>query len=217
MSYFMNIDINAIMSELSKSKNPFFVSERHFQIAFALILKRMYKNFEVIPEYVFECKSDSKSYHVDLVTIDNTSKDMCAFEFKYVLNAGWTMINGAKYDFRNHSAADIRRAQFIYDIHRLENVLVEGKDRGFKRGYAIILTNMSRIYEEGTGKKNIDAQFDISKQTKMIKSGLHKFKKTSHKYKLDNVKLRSEYPIIWHNYKKSETAKEFKFLSIKVK
>lgn len=202
----MTINIKEIMDKLKENKYPFFVSERHFQVAFALALKEKYKNLTIIPEYVFENK-----YHIDLVAIDNRTKHMVAFEFKYVLNGGRiTLSNNQEYKFRDHSAANIRREQVLYDIYRIEDVL--RKDKNFKEGYAIILTNMARIFEKGTNGK--DKAFDICQNKKVISKGKHKFENSKFDHK--PIILSNSYPIKWEDYGESEGSKKFKYLSIKI-
>ncbi len=198
------------MNKLRNNDHPFFVSESHFQVAFALALKEEYKNLTVVPEYPFK-KDKKHTFHIDLVVIDNKTKEMAAIEFKYVLNGGRIILsNNKEHNLRDHSAANLRREDYLEDIQRIEYILSNDKD--FKEGYAIILTNMARIYEKGTNGK--DKAFDISQSKEEISKGKHKF--IDSKFDHKPIILSNDYTIHWEDYGEIKDSKKFKYLSIKI-
>ena len=134
----MNLDVKNILKELS-AKRPLFHNEKDFQIEFALALQSI--GFKIRLE-TYVGKENGKRKYIDLVAIDEETKECYLFEFKYKTINKKEVINDELYDFFNHGARDLGSYAFLKDVERIENQLNKSiLGYKVKEGYAIFLTN----------------------------------------------------------------------------
>lgn len=190
----MEFNVNRVLENMAKKDYPYFVSERHFQVAFIIEAKNLYKNYYFYPEYVYKDK-----YHIDLLVCDEKDNERIALEFKYVVTSGKINISkNNSYQLKKQAAINIRRYQCIKDINRLETY-VDSPDLKCKKGYFILLTN-DHLFWEGTTKNSVDYDFDIKDKT-TLKAGNHKYKGQNKKAKKQReVSIKHDYPIKYKRY-----------------
>jgi len=168
----MNEEIlKEIMGELSEER-PLFHSEADFQFALALAIEKHYrdeadKKVEIRLERCIAIEKDNKgnpkSWYIDIwVDLGGTIHPI---ELKYKTRGEKKAIQAVavegkreKYRLKNQGANDVGRFDYLWDIHRIEQIsklaksdkVKFGEEAGeeFGEGYAIILTNDHLYWEE---------------------------------------------------------------------
>lgn len=140
-----NLDIanrlgaQAVIDEL-RSRRPVFHSEADFQHAFGQVIHDLDPTLHVR----LEVRQENAEY-LDLLCFGAIGRT--AIEFKYV-TAGWQGkggITGENFELRHHSATDLARRNFVFDIERLERFCAARKGTN---GLAILLTNDASLWKE---------------------------------------------------------------------
>ena len=131
------LDIQKLMADLSIHR-PIFHSEADFQHALA------WQIHEVMPDcgirLEFPPFSDKRMY-LDIWL----STSRIAIELKFAtrkLECEW---NGENFSLRDQSAQDVKRYDFLKDIQRLEQVVMDGNADA---GFAVLLTNDHLYWKE---------------------------------------------------------------------
>lgn len=157
-------DIVNVLQKLSISR-PAFCSEADFQLALAWELKKYLEQkqcctYEVFIERRFEI--DCKGCYVDICL--ESKDEIYLIELKYKTICETVVVSsilGEKYTLREQAANDLGRYGYLKDIHRIENIL-ENSPKNIRKGFAIILTNDPKYYQEPTTPlKTIDRTFRI--------------------------------------------------------
>lgn len=130
---------------------PYFVSEAHLQMTFALEVAKLNNKYIVIPEYPI--KNNKGHDEIDLVIIDGNDNKKTLIEFKHrtynTNNKNKLFVDicyGAtpifsQFSPRNHGAQPQACYDCWSDIKRLEDYIVYGQDKQFDKGFFIFITN----------------------------------------------------------------------------
>ncbi len=217
--------LESIMQEMGKEGN-IFQNESGFQKTFAEKIKAEVPECEVF----MECWTANSLYgrcYTDII-IQLPQKKYIAIELKYKLAA----CEGTK--FKNQSAQDLGRYDFLYDVYRNEQLL-ENSLLGYEfvSGYTIILTNDHLYWRVPSKTFNYD-QFrldngnDDLKIPVVIQRGKKEWGYTPSKlektYREGPICLKKDYEYTWTDYCKcgensSEKEKNniFKYLIFETK
>ena len=142
-----------VMDELATDR-PVFHSEADFQFAFAQAIVRAAPDVAIRLE---ARQSGDRAEYVDLVARGTESTFI---EFKYA-TATWAGTDGLTdepFALRDHAAMDLTRLHFLHDVWRLERFV---GDRPGANGFAVLLTNVSSLWEHPRGGPTRDAKFRI--------------------------------------------------------
>lgn len=185
-----------ILEELSEER-PLFHSEADFQYSLAWKIKQEISKCDIRLERPYL----SKVGKVELDIFANADGCKVGLELKYVTREYEKQIGNESYALKTHSASPLRRYDFIKDVQRLENLLLNGD---IDIGYAIFLTNDSSYRANARGQ---GAAFDISTE---IRIGDHAWDEgtsisSTGKSRKNNIAIRKDYVLNWINYG------EFKF------
>lgn len=132
------MDINTLhraLDSLATSRNAFW-SEADFQFALAWELKTLIPTAEIH----LERRDAVHKYYVDIWVEENGS--VFPIELKYKTKAA--SVGGVV--LLNQSAVDFGCFDYLWDIHRLEDLVASYSDDGHVRGFAVMLTNDSAYY-----------------------------------------------------------------------
>ena len=159
--------IQQVLEKLGLDRKVFY-SEDDFKhsVAFGIHDKFDKKNADLdirleVPKNVeFQFRNGStleKEIYLDILL---TCKEcMWPIELKYKTKKSKLSVDREVYNLKNHSARDVSRYNFRKDIYRIEKLK---KHPIFKNGYAIILTNDSKYWEDDTDEINMDGNYRIS-------------------------------------------------------
>lgn len=203
-----SIEIADILDE--KLNRPFH-SEADFQHSLAWRLHREYCkgiNRQIRLEVPIQNK------YIDIVIKEN--KKIVPIELKYKTAA----LQTNEFCLKNHGSHDTSRYDYIKDIRRIEQIVME--QEGY--GYAIFLTNDKLYWQEPRQNTTQDEQFRLH-EGRILKGQL-KWRKdtkasTMTKKRMQPIKLENEYELNWkdYNYKNFCVAKRncrFRYLAIKI-
>lgn len=132
--------LTTAINNLAK-KRPAFYSEADFQFSLAWELKTLLPNANIY----LERYEPTFNYHVDIWIEENG--DFFPIELKYKTKKDEAFINGQKITLKDHSAIPLGSYDYLKDIRRIENL---SQLPGFKKGYAVMLTNESMYYGTNT-------------------------------------------------------------------
>ena len=199
----MTINVFNIIKELS-AKRPLFHNEKDFQFEFALVLQSI--GFKIRLE-TYVGKENGKRKYIDLVAIDEETKECYLFEFKYKTINKKEVINDELYDFFNHGARDLGSYAFLKDVERIENQLNKSiLGYKVKEGYAIFLTN-DLGYLKGFKSNSLCYNYGLENNKTFKSNSTIKFLVPDHKEKkdtcgsnLEEITFKNNYKIEWKDY-----------------
>jgi hypothetical protein len=142
------MNVEAVLQRLAV-KRPIFHSEADFQHALA------WEIHLAEPDAAIRLEQRIAEMHVDLVI--RSGANNYAFELKYKTRLSKEDHAGESFLLRNHAAQDIGRYDFLKDISRLEQVVLE--NAGW-RGWAIMLTNDPGYWRSGR-EATVDSAFRL--------------------------------------------------------
>lgn len=163
------MNFNAIINKLQENR-PVFHSEDDLKLAMALVIKELYKSYEIRLEKPIQINMQTVNGQVlsrapiDIVVIDKDSKVIYPIEIKYKTKKVDLVVGDECYSLANHGANDVGRYSFRKDIYRIENVDLKlmGFENYAKKGYVFILTNDRKYYLNDVSTKNsLDAHFSF--------------------------------------------------------
>lgn len=188
-------NIELIIKELSK-KNELFVSERHLQIEFCLMLKKLFPKSSLYPEWTHLSYDDqNKTYHFDLLV--ELDKEDTLFEFKYK-TTNISLVGNYLYDLRDQKDTTNGRYDVWEDIKRIEE-FVKQKDTVIKNGYVIFITsNMTYLKPS----KGIDKNFSVENgfHHKGLKEWLPHNKGSVSKSNRKSLLIQNDYEFEYKDY-----------------
>lgn len=132
--------LTTAINNLAK-KRPAFYSEADFQFSLAWELKTLLPNANIY----LERYEPTFNYYVDIWIEENG--EFFPIELKYKTKEDNVVINGQSIILKNHSAIPLGSYDYLKDIHRIENL---SQLPGFKRGFAVMLTNEPMYYGTNT-------------------------------------------------------------------
>ena len=132
--------LSTAINNLAK-KRPAFYSEADFQFSLAWELKTLLPNANIY----LERYEPTFNYYVDIWIEENG--EFFPIELKYKTKEDNVVINGQSIILKNHSAIPLGSYDYLKDIHRIENL---SQLPGFKRGFAVMLTNEPMYYGTNT-------------------------------------------------------------------
>ena len=230
------------MAKLSEER-PLFHSEADFQFALALMIKEHYqekykdKEIEIRLERCVVIEKDKKgkprSWYID-IWVELGGK-IYPIELKYKTRGQedkMQEVKDEKYRLKNQGANDVGRFDYLWDIHRIEQISKLAKSdevkfreevgEEFGEGYAIILTNDHLYWKPPTNEPNTSCKdFRIHEgetiEGKMRWTELRgdeevKREKNNKKYKApgkkrsrdEEIELKGKYTITWTDYSELE-------------
>lgn len=179
------------------TRRPVFHSEADFQFAFAQAVTDLDNTIRIRLEV--PRRADRRTY-VDLTC---TAETVSLIEFKYVTRA-WTGTDGhtdEPFDLRGHEALDLARLYFIHDVTRLE-AWTQQEDG--TNGFAVLLTNDNRIWEQPTSRKATRDQAFRLHEGCTVTGGLI-WGTTERPHEDNNRTLRGTYTANWIDYSNPDT------------
>ncbi len=221
----MEINIRKILGDFGK-ENRIFQSEAQFQFELAWKIQKQYPSYKVSLEVASASemvKNKLKRYYSDIIVSDKNG-NYIVIELKYKTKTanypelGITLLN--------HSATDLGRFDFLWDVHRIELLKVHNEDlykfnnnlKTFIHGYAILLTNEHKYWS--ISKENNNAlykNFCISKRDFIKKDTPLTWNKVKDKSCVDETKrdvtlvFDKDYKFVWQDYNT-----DFKFLLLEI-
>lgn len=163
------MNFNQIIDQLKHTRTVFH-SEDDLKLAMALVIKELYKSYEIRLEKPIQINMQTVNGNVmarapiDIVVIDNDSRIIYPIEIKYKTTKVDLFVGDECYSLANHGANDVGRYSFRKDIYRIENVDLKlmGFEDYTKRGFVFILTNDRKYYLNDVSAKNsLDAHFSF--------------------------------------------------------
>ena len=177
----MQETIQQVLKDLAK-KRPAFYSEADFQLAFAWGLKESFasqmKAYDIYLERRFVIdvedeesgKTTQKDCYVDVCI--ESEHELYLIELKYKTIGERVVLSTALTNeevLKNQAANDLGRYGYLKDIWRIEQVFKKIGGQKKMQGFAIILTNDKKYYEEPKVALNtIDRTFRIHERSKII-------------------------------------------------
>ena len=152
----MNLSISEVLTVLAKQR-PIFHSEADFQHAIAWEIHKHLPRTSVRLERPVEISHLNKRIYAD-IWIEQDG-DVLAIELKYKTRALQVLVKSEQYSLRSQSAQDLGRYEFIKDIKRVENIVVNRKPQA--SGYAILLTNDPTYWTQPLNDNTADAKFRL--------------------------------------------------------
>jgi len=145
--------VATVIEELRR-RRPVFHSEADFQHAFGQAVHSLAPDVEIR----LEVRQENAEY-LDLLCFGRSGRT--AIEFKYV-TAGWQGNDGLTdevFRLRHHSATDLARRNFVFDIERLERFCAS---RAGTNGFAILLSNDASLWSRPRSERPTrDREFRI--------------------------------------------------------
>ena len=215
-SMFDNKCVNDVIVEMEKSFG-LFASEAQLQLSFALAAYKLYGNrFSYIPEYP-DSLSGFKRDEVDLLIIDNLTKEKTMIEFKFKTtnysnhSLEIDLLGGVKIKPTIMNSGNLGRYDCWSDIERLENYKSCGKA---KACFFVFVTNDDNFLNKpksecdfsvensvSNGKKKM--MWDDSKQTNGVLPTGHPKIKSIGTTRNRPLVIKGEYTFIYEPYCKS--------------
>lgn len=148
-------DIIDVLTALSKVRKLFW-SEDDFKFEFATMIKVKFGDkVDIRLEKRYE--REKKSSYTDIVI--KIGKQSFPIELKYKTVANrYADYDGEEIQLKTHSAVDLGCYAYLKDVERLE--YLSKTDDSFERGFAIILTNEHKYYEN-TDRESVYDAFKI--------------------------------------------------------
>ena len=201
------LDIHNLMADLAQHR-PIFHSEADFQHALAWQIHEIMPDCEIRLE--FPPFSDKRMYLDIWLSIPRI-----AIELKFATRKLECKRKGEHFFLRDQSAQDVKRYDFLKDIQRLEQVVMDGNADA---GFAILLTNDHLYWQEPT-RNTTDAYFRLH-EDRTVSAGkvLRWSKDTSPKTQKgrEELCLKSSYHLRWQDYGE-ERNPLFRYLAVSVK
>lgn len=254
MDNLKQLDAQALSEIIKEFNGKIFQSEAQFQFELAWKLNEKYGNGDdlavELEDRMVE-KDVKRKYYTDIVVKQGDYR--VAIELKYK-TAEYENKNENLYLF-NHGAVDLGRYDYIWDVHRIELLKGVSKSKDFgeekldvpkqkrcKKGFAVLLTNEKKYWEEKSKEDNIpiDYQFLFGEKQKQLFSDVLDWKKDDEKeyplnypktvlskkgeyYKPTSrahpIRLNKAYHYEWYNYRDASSNEKndtFKFVIIEV-
>lgn len=233
LASFDKIALEGVINSFAAS-NRIFNCEAQFQFELAQEIKNQF-NCKVLFEGLSR-KNGEKRFFTDIILYDD--KEVVAIELKYKtasLSTTLPYLPGKKcLDLANHGAVDLGRYDYLLDIERIQKIVdsASAKDENViiscNKGYAVILTNEKK-YWDGLPNNTIDADLFFTQQTKIVKKGMHDWKKSSvppfypktvaGSFRANGLTMNNNYPCDWKDYLKLNVGgnNEFKYLVTEIK
>jgi len=202
--------LDKVLGKLAQQR-PVFHSEADFQHALAWAIQEDSSDTPVRLE--FKPLSDARVY----IDIWLGLQPPFAIELKYPTKGIDVNIGAERFTLANHSAADLRRYDFLKDMARLEEVArtVPGA-----RGFAVLLTNDRAYWRPGQREVSIDDAFHLNEGREL--SGElawrdHAGAGTT-KGREQSITLDGRYSLSWRSYSTvgSGNHHEFRYLLVPI-
>lgn len=207
------LDIHRVMKSLSE-RRPIFHSEADFQFALAWQIKEANADSEIRLEFKpFPCEYSRMELDIWIPS------EGTVIELKYPRTFLEVLFNGEQFVLKE-GADDTDRRDFVKDIARIEQVIDKRSDAD--RGFAVLLTNLRRLWKPPTGswRTHQDAMFRIHECHQLAgeldwKPGTPDGTKGADK---DPIKLNGRYTMCWQDYSDLDTRKNsrFRYLAVEV-
>jgi len=206
------IDINKIINKLS-NKRPVFHSEADFQHALAWEIHHKWPDCAMRLE--FKPPNCSERMYTDIWAGDKDT--VIAIELKYKTRGLDIEVLGEKFNLLDQSAQDLARYDYLKDIQRLEQIVLNNK----AIAYAIFLTNDSAYWKVPPNEQTIDADFRIH-QSKNLSGNAqwgHKASIGTTRGREKPIQINGKYNFNWQKYSTPSTSTSygtFKYLIVEV-
>ena len=199
-------DVEKTIKELAK-RRPVFHSEADFQFDFAREIATYYqRNYECDLDVRLEKPEMlERRIYVDIVLKDGDDK--VAIELKYKTKKQEIDVKDEKFKLTYHYAQDLGRYYFWRDIHRLQKLVEE---RGYKKGFAVFLTNDDSYWKKREGEAG-DEAFSLECGRIIRKKDVLSWKPDDPRKKDRGFEMTQNYKLKWEDYK-GEKDYGFKYL-----
>lgn len=200
------LSVHQVMRALSGLR-PVFHSEADLQHAFG----RMLWEVDSAIHTRLEARQGENREYLDLLAIGPEAQT--AIEFKY-WTRDWVGTVGPgeeEYSLRNHSATDLARRNFVFDIERLERFAA----RPATNGLAVMLTNEPSLWSPPRSQRPTrDRDFRLHENR--VLSGTLLWGDGD--YPLNTRRLSREYPLRWRDYSDLPGAGgKFRYLAVEIR
>jgi hypothetical protein len=205
------IDLPSLMSELALER-PIFHHEADFQHVLAWVMHRVMPRAHVRLEYK---PFPTESVYFDIWLASDAGP--VAVELKYLttkLELDW---RGERYALRSQGAQDIRRHDFVKDVHRVERVVTELPGA---TGCAVCLTNDPSLWNRTLRQDSADALFRLHEGRLLVGTlrwADHTGAGTMAKREAA-ISLTGSYPLRWRDFSQlsGSPAGRFRYLAVPV-
>lgn len=187
--------LTTAINNLAKKQSAFY-SEADFQFSLAWELKTLLSNANIY----LERYEPTFNYHIDIWVEEND--EFFPIELKYKTRKDDVVINRHSIALKDHAAVTLGSYDYLKDIRRIEDL---SQLPGFKKGFAVMLTNESIYYKPS----KTTSSYDMFK----ICDGLTKQANVTMNWGLTNKKtpfratkgrgpfaLKNTYQMQWNNY-----------------
>ena len=201
------LDIYNLMVDLSQHR-PIFHSEADFQHALAWQIHETMPDCKIRLEWPYR---KERNWYLDIWL----SIPRIAIELKFATRKLECEQNGEHFSLRDQSAQDVKRYDFLKDIQRLEQVVMDGNA---DTGFAVLLTNDHLYWQEPT-RNTTDADFRLHDGRKVAAGKLLRWSEnTSEKTQKGREKLclKGSYHLHWKDYGMGRNP-QFRYLAVLVK
>lgn len=211
----MNLSISEVLSALAKQR-PVFHSEADFQHAIAWEIHKRLPRASVRLERPVQISHPNKLRHIDIwIELDG---NVLALELKYKTRALQVRVGNEQYSLRSQSAQDIGRYDFIKDIERVEDILVDRAP--YASGYAILLTNDPSYWTQSLNDNTVDVKFRLHEGSNLYGSlewGLGASEGTK-RGREQPLQIGGYYALRWEDYSRSADGSygRFRYLLVEV-
>ena len=206
------LDIHGVMARLSETR-PIFHSEADFQHALAWRIHEMMTDSQVRLECnLFPNEMGRRYLDIWLPTVG------VSIELKYrKRRLELTTPEGERFALTYHRAQDQGRYDFLKDIQRVEQLVVQGRA---KTGFAILLTNDPSYWSLGQKADPVDAAFHIY-EGREVAGSMAWSEEASPKTKEgreEPITLTASYTLRWQDYSKfpERGYSQFRYLAVAV-
>jgi hypothetical protein len=207
------MNLNDHLLEL-KGQRKVFHSEADFQFALAWEIQKKHPNAKVRLEYCLP--QTNRKMHIDILVI--IGDEQYPIEVKYKTLKVDKVVENEAYNLTNQTARDQGRYDFLLDVERIE--LLHQSLPGFKKGYALMLTNDNNYWKNPQSTNTVDAELMINEG--IVKHGEMQFadhaSEGTKKGRIKPISLRGAYTLQWNEYSQigSEKFEEFKYLLVTI-
>jgi hypothetical protein len=204
------VPLTEVMDRL-RQERPVFHSEADLQHSFARTLWELAPAIRSRLEVPQHVSDTNRAEHLDLLCIGPSART--AIEFKY-FTAHWAGSAGPvpeEYALTSHTATDLGRRGFVFDIARLERF----GNRPDQNGLALLITNEEALWlpPKPGSKPTRDQDFRMHEGRTLTRELLW----AGGDYKPNTRTLRGAYPLNWQPYSQQDGLHgEFRYLAASI-
>jgi hypothetical protein len=211
-----SVDVHEVIDRL-RAQRPVFHSEADFQHAFAWVLHQtrpaLNIRLEVRQHPDDSADQRSRRERVDLYCFGPHGHTFLEFKYFTARWDGTDPATGEQFRLRAHTATDLARRGFVFDLARVERFCAA---KPAANGFAIMLTNDRALWTPPSAPRiTRDQQFRIHEGLTL--TGVLRWGIEGSYFDANERQLSGSYPMRWHEYSALEgTWGTFRWLSAAV-